>query len=249
MANLDDGVAIIEEGGRILHANAALRTAFGTQEEQELDRVRDDSEIPDDERLRRASDGLPLTDEISPLTRALQGETVPPEEWRPAKEDGPIRWVSISAVPLPEDEGGLPRAMLVLRDISKEKMHQDALETRAAELDLVIDKLNDGLAIVEEGGHYIHANDALRLIMLDEPDPDAFSGDVPAPGAYHLHHPDGRPMAADEYPYLRAIAGGRGARGGVPPATSRRADQGRAHQRLPAAGRARRQATRHGGGP
>ena len=207
MANLDDGVAIIEEGGRILHANAALRTAFGTQEAQELDRVKDDEEIADDERLHRASDGLPLTDEISPLTRALRGETVPPEEWRPAREDGPIRWVTISAVPLPPDEHGLARAMLVLRDVSKEKIHQDALETRAAELDLVIDKLNDGLAIVEEGGHYVHANDALREIMLAEPDPAAFSGEVPAPSAFHLFHPDGRPLGAEEYSYLRAIRG------------------------------------------
>ena len=30
MSHLDDGVAIIEEGGRVLHANQALLTAFGT---------------------------------------------------------------------------------------------------------------------------------------------------------------------------------------------------------------------------
>ena len=41
MSHLDDGVAIIEEGGRVLHANQALLTAFGTREPEPLDRVAD----------------------------------------------------------------------------------------------------------------------------------------------------------------------------------------------------------------
>ena len=78
MANLDDGVAIIEHGGRILHANKALRTAFGTQEaDPDLQQVRDDSEIPNEERLIRGIDGRLLNDEISPLTRALAGRSSP----------------------------------------------------------------------------------------------------------------------------------------------------------------------------
>ena len=206
MANLVDGVAIIEHGGRIVHANTALRTAFGTQEDTAVETVRPDSEIPDTERLVRGTDGRPLTDEISPLTRALAGEEVPAEEWR-APDAGPIHWVTISGVPLPPEEDGPPRAMLVLRDITAEKTHQAALEARAAELDLVIDKLNDGLSIVEEGGRYIHSNDALRRIMTGNPGSQSFAGDVPSAAAYHLHHPDGRVLGDGEYPYLRAIEG------------------------------------------
>jgi signal transduction histidine kinase len=208
MANLDDGVAIIEKGGRILHANMALRTAFGTQEENtELDSVRDDSEIPDEERLLRGRDGVMLTDEVSPLTLALDGVSVPAEEWRAPSQEGPIKWVTISGVPLPPDEGGAPRAMIVLRDISGEKAHQEALETRAAELNLVIDNLNDGLAIVEEGGTYAQANDALRTIFWGTPDAIEASGDIDAPAAYHIFHPDGRPLGEDEFPYQRALEG------------------------------------------
>ena len=44
MSHLDDGVAIIEEGGRILHANEALLTAFGTRPDEPLDRVQDPDE-------------------------------------------------------------------------------------------------------------------------------------------------------------------------------------------------------------
>jgi len=205
MANLNDGVAIIDGNGRILHSNHALQTAFGTQEPEELERVRED--IPDDERLIRGSDGEPFNDENSPLAAALAGETVAPEEWRPGKEDGPIKWVTIGATPLPPDEDDVPRAMVVLRDISAEKIHQDALETRAAELNLVIDKLNDGLAIVEEGGHYVQSNDALRVIMTGAEETEVFEGDVEPPSEHHLYHPDGRPMRDDEYPYLRAVRG------------------------------------------
>ncbi len=208
MANLDDGVAIIEHGGRILHANKALRTAFGTQEaDPELQQVRDDSEIPDEERLIRGIDGRLLTDEISPLTRALAGETIPAEEWRTPNPEGPIRWVTISGVPLPPEEDGPARAMLVLRDITSEKAYQDVLESQAAELNLVIDKLNDGLAIVEEGGTYTQANDALRTIFWGHPGAIESSGDIETPQEYHLFHTDGRPLEDDEYPYRRALAG------------------------------------------
>ena len=207
MANLVDGVAIIEADGRIAHANNALRTGFGTQEPEELDQARSADEIPDDEKLVRGSDGAIYDDENSPLTRALAGEEIAAEEWRTLKKDTPIKWVTISGVPLPAEEGGPPRAMLVLRDISSEKDHQQILETRAAELTQVIDKLNDGLAIVEEGGVYIQANKALDRIMTGRPETTIFEGEVAPPAEYHLFHPDGRPLGVDEYPYLRAIEG------------------------------------------
>ena len=78
---------------------------------------------------------------------------------------------------------------------------------RAAELDLMLGRLGDGVAIVEEGGHYIRSNEALRDIMTGRRHTSAFTGDVPPTTAYHLHHPDGRPLGDDEYPYLRAIEG------------------------------------------
>ena len=207
MAHLDDGVAIIEQGGRIVHANAALRTAFGTRPVSEADRVSDDAARDDSERLRRGSDGALLTDEISPVTRALAGETVEAEEYSSPDQAGPIRWVEISGVPLPAEPGSPARAMVVVRDVSAEKLHQEELSNRAAELHLMIDRLTHGVAIVEDGGRYIHSNDALREIMTGSRDNDAFTGTVPPPTAYFLHHPDGRPVETAEYPYRRALDG------------------------------------------
>ena len=207
MANLIDAVAIIEKGGRVVHANNALVTAFGTQPAAALEKVRDDSEIPDDERLRRASDGVPLTDAVSPLTRALEGETVKAEEYRTPREDGPIRWVEISGIPLPAEPDHPERAMIVLRDVTSEKDHQLELAARASELDLMLSRLSNGVAIVEEGGRYIQSNDALRDIMIGHHDNDAFKGDAPPPTGYRLHHVDGRPLEFEDYPHVRAIHG------------------------------------------
>jgi len=95
--------------------------------------------------------------------------------------------------------------MLVLRDISSDKAYQESLEARAAELNLVIDNLNDGLTIVEEGDRYIQSNDAVRRIFGETGSES--SGAINAPAEYHLFHPDGRPMEDHEFPYKRALAG------------------------------------------
>lgn len=125
MAHLDDGVAIIEEGGRIVHANTALRTAFGTRPASEADQMPGPDETPEELRLRR-EDGVVMSEEVSPLTRALAGETVPPELYRNPAE-GSVEWVEISAVPLRRAPGAPGRAMLVIRDVTSQQAERDAL--------------------------------------------------------------------------------------------------------------------------
>ena len=72
MAHLEDGIAIIEEGGAILHTNKALRTAFGSREDEPVDRVQGP-----DENAGQAfhPDGRPLEEHENPLLRALAGES------------------------------------------------------------------------------------------------------------------------------------------------------------------------------
>lgn len=84
---------------------------------------------------------------------------------------------------------------------------EDALEHRASELDLMLETLSDGVAIVEEGGRIVHSNTALRR-LLTGPDDEGYDGRRVRPAAaYHLHHPDGRPMTDDEMPFTRAFRG------------------------------------------
>ena len=47
----------------------------------------------------------------------------------------------------------------------------------------------------------------MRTIFWGHPGAIESSGDIEAPSEYHLFHPDGRPLAQEEYPYVRALAG------------------------------------------
>jgi signal transduction histidine kinase len=77
-------------------------------------------------------------------------------------------------------------------------------EVLADDLSLVLANLEEGVAVVEEGGRFIHANAAIgRLLEM----PDFDDEKVQPVGAYHLVHPDGSPLLESEVPHVRAFAG------------------------------------------
>jgi signal transduction histidine kinase len=79
-----------------------------------------------------------------------------------------------------------------------------AAEVLADDLSLVLANLEEGVAVIEEGGRFIHANAAIgRLLEL----PDFNDERTEPVGTYHLVHPDGRPLLESEVPHVRAFAG------------------------------------------
>lgn len=153
--HLNDGVAIVEEGGRIVHANPALgRLLTGPGERfQGVDRIRPAATY----RLFHP-DGRPLTDEEMPHLRALRGETVTDEEYHlraPSLPGG--RVLSISAVALPTAPGQPARSMTTLRDVTAESEHRDALADFAG---TVAHDLNNPLSVV--GGWAESLEEAFR---------------------------------------------------------------------------------------
>jgi signal transduction histidine kinase len=79
-----------------------------------------------------------------------------------------------------------------------------AAEVLADDLALVLANLEEGVAVVEEGGRFIHANAAIgRLLEM----PDFNDDEVEEVGVSHLAHPDGRPLLESEVPHARAFAG------------------------------------------
>jgi signal transduction histidine kinase len=81
---------------------------------------------------------------------------------------------------------------------------EHAAEVLADDLTLVLANLEEGVAVVEEGGRFIHANPAIgRLLRM----PDFDTEQVQPVGAYHLFHEDGRPLSESEVPHVRAFAG------------------------------------------
>jgi signal transduction histidine kinase len=143
MAHLDDGVAIIEEGGRILHANQALLTAFGSREPEPLERV-----APPGEEKGQAyhPDGRPYEDEENPLHRALAGEVVDSEEIHHTDEHGVFRVLECSAFQVPGAPGAAKRVMIVLRDITAASTYRESLVSFAG---TVAHDLNNPLSVID----------------------------------------------------------------------------------------------------
>jgi PAS domain S-box-containing protein len=143
MSHLEDGVAIIEEGGRIVHTNTAIRTAFGSRPEQPVDRVSGDGER-DGQAFH--PDGRPLEDADNPLYRALAGEVIDREEYHHIDGEGVSRWLQVSAFPLPHAADTPPRAMIVIRDTTVATNHRESLVSFAG---TVAHDLNNPLSVID----------------------------------------------------------------------------------------------------
>ena len=143
MAHLEDGVAIIEEGGAILHTNKALRTAFGSREDEPVDRVKGDDE---DGGQAFHSDGRPLEEHENPLVRALGGEQIETEEIYHIDEYGVARWLEVSAYPMPHADEAPARAMILIRDTTAATQHRESLVSFAG---TVAHDLNNPLSVID----------------------------------------------------------------------------------------------------
>jgi signal transduction histidine kinase len=92
------------------------------------------------------------------------------------------------------------------RDATIERLRESehAAEVLADDLTVVLASLEEGVAVVEEGGRFIHANAAIgRLLAV----PDFNTDHVDPVDTYHLVHPDGSPLQESEVPHVRAFAG------------------------------------------
>jgi signal transduction histidine kinase len=144
MSHLDDGVAIIEEGGRVVHANLALRTTFGSQPVNHTNRLPD----PDDPLTGGiyTPDGHRVPWERTPYMRALAGEVLDSEEFHHPEPDGSVRVLGISAFLVPTPEGAPRRVMVVIRDITSATTHRESLASFAG---TVAHDLNNPLSVID----------------------------------------------------------------------------------------------------
>jgi PAS domain S-box-containing protein len=143
MSHLEDGIAIIEAGGRVVHANAALLTAFGTRPPRAFEKVPEPHE-------RRGQafhpDGRPLEDADNPYLRAMKGESVDAEEIHHIDEDGVFRVLEVSAFPVPHPTGAPRRAMIVIRDATAASNYRESLVSFAG---TVAHDLNNPLSVID----------------------------------------------------------------------------------------------------
>jgi len=160
MSHLDDGIAIIEEGGRVVHANAALLTAFGTRPPEPLERV-----PTPEERKGQAfhPDGRKLEDPDNPYIRAMQGEVVDAEEIHHVDEHGVARVLEVSAFPVPTPKDAPVRAMIVIRDVTAASNYRESLVSFAG---TVAHDLNNPLSVIDGWAEALEED----LIAANTPD-------------------------------------------------------------------------------
>ncbi len=142
--HLSDGVAILEEGGRIVHTNNKLRQIVAEGGMANAAELREGTLVHGFVVYGREG-GDPVAAQDRPSMRALAGEVVHGEEYLLAPDpNGAI--VQISAVPLPRAHGAVPRAMVMLRDVTAETQ---ARETLVAFAGTVAHDLNNPLTVVD----------------------------------------------------------------------------------------------------
>ncbi|WP_272493096.1 ATP-binding protein [Jidongwangia harbinensis] len=81
---------------------------------------------------------------------------------------------------------------------------QQAATRQATLLGTIVDSMAEGLTVVDDQGRFLLRNPAVRDLLGGVV---STSGSFAQPGFYGLFHPDGSPLAPEEMPYRRALAG------------------------------------------
>jgi PAS domain S-box-containing protein len=126
LEQVDDGIALIQEGGEVLMLNRAARELFGTDSPLAHVGPTDGLQLFD-------TDGRRLTVERAPYVRGLAGERVLGDEYELREPDGTaVRQLRISADLVPAQHGGdPPRVLVIYHDVTAERRRHEALATFA----------------------------------------------------------------------------------------------------------------------
>ncbi|GIJ55024.1 ATP-binding protein [Virgisporangium aurantiacum] len=212
--SLGEGVGVVDAEGRFLLHNPAAREMLGVPD---VDGTENWQQAYG---LFREDGSEPFPTEELPLIRALHGEAVDQVRLlvrNPARPAGTV--LSVSARPLDLRQG----AVAVFRDITDraragaelkaaaEKLSHELKQRQAVEADLeaqkdyltqILDTLGTTVVTCDADGVIVHANRSARA---------AISGDAKTIAdvlpSLHMSHPDGRPMAYDDTPLVRATRG------------------------------------------
>ena len=207
--NMNEGVVVVDATGhQLFHNPSAERISGMGMTTSQADRWAEIYGIfyPDQETLIPADQ--------NPLVRAMRGESVEDFEGFLRNEKRPQGvHASGSTRPIRSDETGeVEAAVLIFRDITRQKKTEERLEQTISELrdrtrlmETVFDNMDEGVAVSDaEGGMLFFNPSAERIIGLGamESEPDEWS-DI-----YGAFYPDQETrVPADQLPLVRALRG------------------------------------------
>lgn len=196
------GIALADTKGRPVECNRRLQEMLGYSAEELRQMTFADLTHPDD----RAAE--------KPLARELvAGKRDHYEiEKRYLRRDGGCFW-GCATVSLFKEEADDPQVIHMVQDVDERKRAEEErhrlleeLSRRAAELDIIIASIPDGLVIYEPEGRIVHMNPAAEKML-------GFLGAerqltlAERLGRLRIERPDGRPFTLEELPPQRALQG------------------------------------------
>lgn len=166
---MTDGVAVYDQDGQIVRANAALRRLLGFDAAPAVPAF---AQLSLRERFSffaaRDEHGRPVPPEEGPLLRALAGEVLAGAEaleGRLRTLDGREVELRVSAAPLRTLTGQLAGAVCVYRDVTEPKRLERELATQAEQLDRIVESMGEGLFVYDAQGQVVRANRAARRLL------------------------------------------------------------------------------------
>ncbi|HYF08002.1 MAG TPA: PAS domain S-box protein [Acetobacteraceae bacterium] len=188
----NDMFALAEaESGRFVYVNATMAKALGYTVEELLGLSISDIAPARTPEVRRET-----------VARLAAGEAVPRFETTVIRRDGSTLPTEVSLALIERD--GRRFLGSVLRDMSERRRAEAALAESQARLSAVFAALPLGVALIDPAGRVVLANPGMRRYLPGGVIP---SRDPTRTARWRARHPDGTPVAGDDYPASRALRG------------------------------------------
>jgi len=205
-----DGIALCDGEGRLLATNRILRTIIGREHYADFATL---SPAARAELLHaRDADGRLMSPSGLPDVRALGGETLKDNsamDLRVRMGDGSDAELNVTAAPVRDPAGRITGAVTVWRDVTARRQLERELATRMSQIEGIFETAADGIALCDEQGRFVRANQAFASILALDRDP-CFYASFPEERARLLQVREpatNRPLSSDERPISRALRG------------------------------------------
>jgi PAS domain S-box-containing protein len=144
-----DLFSVLDDQGRYVHASPSFRRVLGLDPEALRGRNVLDLLHPDD---------VPAA--VQELAKVASGGVDGRATLRVRHADGSWRWVEAGGTLVRDDEGN-PRIVSISRDVTERRAAEERLERYRA----IVERSNDGIAIVDPQGRYLEQNEAHRALI------------------------------------------------------------------------------------
>jgi PAS domain S-box-containing protein len=126
-------------------------------------------------------------------------------EFRILRPDGSLRWVQVSGRAIAKERNNADRMVGTILDITERKEAEKDLQGSLAQLQTVLDTMEEGLLVADSQGNILQANPALLSIVglkdLPRENLREYAKRLEA------RDPEGRPVSIEELPLSRALRG------------------------------------------